>query len=364
MRLPKLLLIALPAALAAMLAAGIASAAPAPADSVVLRDTARVVPGAAVTLADIADLKGEEAGRLAGIEIARGASTAFEITKETVREKLAASGATGQTLRLSGERVVVRPARAATTVPAADADASRPAHTPLVKKPESIDAARHAGAGTPLGIVCELLRNAFGADAEGLRVLISAEDLATLAPKPGFRYEISARSAIKSDFVSFEVAAIDGDEHVSRKRIRVSVRLLREVCVATAGSRRGQPLETGSFRVETREVAPSIAARAADPKAVDGASFARSVDAGLVIAADDLARAAAIRRNDRVIVRREVGLVAIELEAVALEDGKPGDRIALQRSGVPRSRGARTRAEGESGTFIAEVVGSGRAVVR
>ena len=362
MRLSRLLLIALPATLAC--------AASAAADMIALRPSVRVAPGTAVTLADIAELDGEDARRFGGVEIARGGEQAFEIEMASVREKLAdaaakdgALRASASALRFRGERVVVRPARR----PPVDAKPLAPAAIARSAAPEvvaGIDPAVYAGNGTPLGVICELLRNAFGPDASDLRLHIPAADLAHLAPKTGFRYEVSARSALRSDFVSFEVSALHGDHHVTRDRVRVTVRRLREVCVATAQAKRARPLTADAFTVESREIAPTLADRAADPNDLAGASLARSLDAGVVIAADDLLQTVAIRRNDRVVVRREVGLVAIELEAIALEDGRPGDRIALQRAGSTKDRSSRGRKDDEQGILVAEVVGNGRAVVR
>ncbi|MEY3141883.1 MAG: Chaperone for flagella basal body P-ring formation [Planctomycetota bacterium] len=355
MQIARLILIALPALLAC--------ASPVIADTIALRPSARVAPGAPVTLADIAELKGDEAKRFAAVEIARGSDKAFEIEIASVREKLVDAGAKDPTLRFEGERVVVRPSRA----PKVEATPIAPTATARTDAPEQsagIDPALYAGSGTPLGVVCELLRNAFGADASDLRLHISAADHARLAPKPGLRYEVSARSAIKSDFVSFEITALSGDHQVSRERIRVSVRLLREVCVATDAARRGRPLTADAFSIEMREIAPSLAERAATPVALANTSLARSLDAGVVIAAEDLVKGIAIRRNDRVIVRRELGLVAIELEAIALQDGKLGDRILLQRAGSPRDRSARGKSDEDGGTFAAEVLGNGRAVIR
>jgi flagella basal body P-ring formation protein FlgA len=370
MRIPRLLRLILPAALAC------ASAAAAAADMVTLRETARIAPGAPVRLGDIAELSGDGTERLADIEIARGSAQAFELSIATVRERIADAiardaelQADRTQLRFRGERVVVRPMRESrpTVRPDETPAAARPKATARPAgptRPAGIDPNTLAGNGTPLGVVSELFCNAFGADADALRLHLSPTDLTRLEPKQGLRYEVRPCSALKADFVSFDVAALEGDRHVSRERVRVSVRMVREVCVATSSSRRGAALDEGTFTVEMREVAPSVASRAVDVKALGGASFARSIDAGTVIVADDLVRAAAIKRNDRVLVRREVGLVAIELEAIALQDGKPGDTIALQRVGAPRNRGARGKSEGEPGILHAEVVGSGRAVVR
>ena len=332
------------------------------AELAVLHASARVAPGAAVTLADIAELDEAAERKFGGIRIAEARDAAFEITRATIEERLVAAGANTAELRISGERVVVRPLRAAaarpeTTVAAEAVPAARTAGS-------SIDPAAYAGQGTPLGVVSELLRNAFGAEGDRLRLHIEAEDLARLAPTPGLRHEVSARSALRSDHVSFEIVALDGDEVVSRRRVKVSPRIVTDALVAPTTLRRGTTLSASGMRVEMRELEPSQAARAATAESLDamkGAKFVRGIDAGVVISTDDLQIVASIRRNDRVMVRREIGAVAIEIEAIALEDGAVGEMIALQRVGTTKKRGSR---ENEARTITAEVVGSGRAVIR
>jgi hypothetical protein len=56
------------------------------------------------------------------------------------------------------------------------------------------------------------------------------------------------------------------------------------------------------------------------------------------------------------MLRREIGMIAVELEAIALEDGSAGDIIAFETRGKDRGRDARP--------ITAEIVGRGRAVVR
>jgi flagella basal body P-ring formation protein FlgA len=332
------------------------------AELAVLHTSARVAPGAAVTLADIAKLDEAAVRKFGAIRIAEARDAAFEITRATIEERLAEAGADTAELRISGERVVVRPLRGAVAKPeAATAVEAAPASRNVGS---SIDPAAYAGQGTPLGVVSELLRNAFGAEGDRLRLHIEAEDLARLAPTPGLRHEISARSALRSDHVSFEIVALDGDEVVSRRRVKVSPRIATDALVAPTTLRRGTPISASDVRVEERELEPSQAARAATSDSLDamkGAKLARGIDAGVVISTDDLQVTALVRRNDRVIVRREVGAVAIEIEAIALEDGAVGEMIALQRVGNTRKRGAR---DSESRAITAEVTDSGRAVIR
>jgi flagella basal body P-ring formation protein FlgA len=332
------------------------------AELAVLHASARVAPGTAVTLADIAKLDAAATRKFGAIRIAEARDAAFEITRATIEERIAAAGASAAELRISGERVVVRPLRGTAARPETETVAeAAPASRDVGS---SIDPAAYAGQRTPLGVVSELLRNAFGAEGDRLRLHIEAEDLARLAPTPGLRHEVSARSALRSDHVSFEIVALDGDEVVSRRRVKVSPRIATDALVAPTTLRRGTPLSASDVRVEQRELEPSKAARAATAESLEamkGAKLVRGIDAGVVISTDDLQVVASIRRNDRVMVRREVGAVAIEIEAIALEDGAVGEMIALQRVGNTRKRGTR---DSEARTITAEVTGSGRAVVR
>ena len=87
-----------------------------------------------------------------------------------------------------------------------------------------------------------------------------------------------------------------------------------------------------------------------------GARTAKALSAGALVTSDDIERPLAVRRNERIMVRREVGMVAIEFEAVALEDGLPGDVIAVEQAAKGRRRDAQA--------LSAEVVAPGRSVVR
>lgn len=348
------LLLALVAALALL-----ASAATAVADTVTLRASVRIAADRAVTLADIAELDGARAEALAASVVADASAAARELTADAVRARLGAAGANLSDVRFRGERTVVRPlAAGASTHRGATPDAvpapeSRPARHAA---PAVVDPADHEGLATPLGLVSDMLVHAFGVDGALLELHLAEEDLARLAPRGAVRVEVAARSALRADSVAFEIIVHDGDEVVSRERVRVLPRIVREVAVASEPIRRGRPIAPETIAIERRALAPTVAARAAEPTLAVGATLARSVNRGAVLAQEDLVAAASVRRNDRVLVRREVGGVVIELEAVALEDGAVGETIAFARPGVGRARDTRQ--------IRAEVVGGGRAIVR
>ena len=329
------------------------------ADAVTLRGAVRVSHGATVTLAEVATLDGAAVEKFATLEIATADSGAFEVSVDMLRQKLAAAGADLKLIRFSGNTTVVRPLRGRAAEVAASLVVK--VQTPLasvatVKTETLTDPREFASQLTPLGIVCNLVSNAFGDDASTMRLYIRDADLAKLAAKPGLRYEIIPRSALKTDRIDMEVVAYEGVKSVSRERVRIEPRLSRVACVTECDLRRGAALDSVSFKSDEQVLAPSVASRVAHQDEVNASTLARTIPAGSIIESNDLARELAIRRNDHVMVRREVGMVAIEIEAIAMEDGSTGDIIALQRAGSARHRGALA--------LSAEVVGQGRAVIR
>jgi flagella basal body P-ring formation protein FlgA len=67
-------------------------------------------------------------------------------------------------------------------------------------------------------------------------------------------------------------------------------------------------------------------------------------------------QAAQIRRNEKVTIRRELGTMAVEISAIAEEDGALGETI--------RFRAVDRKDRRDQRTFTAEVTGPGRAVIR
>ena len=95
------------------------------ADTVRLLASARIAPGQAFTLADIADLDGPAAERLAETPIGKGETGAFEIAVDRVRQQLVVAGADLRGVDFEGAKTVVRPLRGAAVAQPADAFAAR-----------------------------------------------------------------------------------------------------------------------------------------------------------------------------------------------------------------------------------------------
>ena len=354
----------------------LAAAGAASADTITLRPSVRVAPGAEFTLAEVAGLDGDAARALAGIVIGTGEQGAFELGADRIRQKLVVAGADMKVLEFVGARTVVRPllgaARDSAVKPpnassdaGADADARQnagatagsAAPSTAVAGTRTVDPAAHIGNGDALAVICEMIANAFGSEARDLRLECTEEQLAKIAPRPGVRYEIARKSLLRASRVELEVIAHQANGDEFRTRVRVTPRLEREVLVATGDLRRGSTAAGDGIAVEKRLLTIDEAREAAEISARDGATLARGVSRGAVLSRTDLARVAEIKRRDTVTVRREIGTIVIELDAVALEDGAVGDVITFERADA-RGRNRDARA------FSAEVVGPGRAVIR
>lgn len=114
--------------------------------------------------------------------------------------------------------------------------------------------------------------------------------------------------------------------------VPVRVRDLRPVLVLTRAVRRGEPVEAGLFRTETRDVAQLPFGHLAALAAGAPTEFRRPLTAGQAPGPDDLAPARCIRRGDPVtLVGRSAG-IEVRAEGKALADGARGSRIRVENS--------------------------------
>ena len=330
-------------------AAALAIAGVSAADSVRLRAAVRVAPDAEITLADVAELDGAKALALAKTRVGRGETGAFTLSAERVRQQLVVAGADMRALEIEGTATIVRPLRGGT--PARDARDAAQAQGVRV-----IDPAEHAGTTSALAVICEIMKNAYGEDAANLRLEAGEEQLAKIAPVAGFRYEVVRKTALHASRVEFEVIARNAEADEFRTRVRFTPKLEPEVLVARGESRRGDVADDTSVAHEKRLLDLEQAKDALSSGELRDGTFARTVAAGKTIERGDLSRTADIKRRETITVRREVGMVAIEFEAVALEDGAKGDVISVERTDRKKSR--------ENKPLSAVVTGPGRAVIR
>jgi flagella basal body P-ring formation protein FlgA len=335
------------------------------ADSVVLRSTVRLPRGVTtVQLRDVAHLDGEATARLADTILADlGSSTSIELSLEEIRAKLVAITTTANLIDFSGKRVVVR-----------SADAGRPVAmrglaletAPTLVSADSADASVSARVEfwadeatdirTPRGLIAEMVGNAHAKSQARVRLVVLGADAAFLDQTSSTRrFEVMPLGSLQADRVRIRVIARDGDAVVGRTELIVLTTLEARVATATDRIRRGEPIGR-AIEVHTEHVAPSEFRDLPPADALGTAVASGQVRRGERITGTEVVQSAQIRRNDKVTIRRELGTMAVEISAIAEEDGALGESI--------RFRAVDRKDRRDQRTFTAEVTGPGRAVIR
>lgn len=132
-------------------------------------------------------------------------------------------------------------------------------------------------------------------------------------------------------------------------RLTVPARVRREadVVVLTAPARAGQPIEAVQLAVQRRDVASGNGVGMADPAQVAGRVARRSLPAGAVVSAGDLADGAgALRRGDPVVLVSKAGGIEVRVGGRALGAALPGAVVAVENLASRRIVRGRVAGEG------------------
>ncbi len=345
--------------LAALLAAALGAAAPALADTVTLKGSVRLPPGAReVRLADIAKLDGAHAQSLAETVITSlsGDGEALEITIQQVRRMLSDAGAHWGKVQLSGRTVIVRPPGTGGVSPArlmAPASVSPPAR-PLARSARtrtSESAQELIELATLRGAVARTMAAGVGIDPDSLRLSFDVHDRDFLdTPLDAFRFEIQPLSSFRSDRIELSVRAWQDGRIRQSRTITVRPTLRTNVALLRRALERGDEVREEDLSVEARWLTPSQAGTYSTLVQAVGRIAAIDLPAGEQLRSRHLKRTVLIKRGDRVMVRCLVGGVVITLEAEARSDGAEGEQLELRKLG-------------ERQTFFASVTGPGAAVL-
>lgn len=311
--------------------------------SIDLRRTARVAPGEAVRLGDVAAVGGPDADRLAGLVLIPepGAEPAgpggwITIDLERVRTLLQSDlGDRAGMVALSGSACAVRIA----TPPA-----QQPAPAPAPAAPESADLVTLP---TVRGAVARELCRILAVPPDAVRLDFEAGDRGLLdLPTEGRVLEIAPTGA--SDRMPVSVTVHGPDGRMVRKTIRVDLQVRRPVAVAARAIERGSAIGPDDILAEERWVPPG--SPAVSPEDAANAVARRRITPGEPLDIQSIEPPLVIRRGDRVSVRVVTGRWVVRREAAALEDGREGDEIAFAAASDSRQR------------FRATVSGRGQAV--
>jgi len=314
------------------------------AGEIALRPSARLTPGAPVTLGDVATLTGDDAAALAptALDVRRGSDGAAEITVEDVRAALDAAGVNWGRLTLRGSVCAVRAAEPTPATP----DAPRRARSR--DEPAAVDL---AGPPTVRTRLARLVARLYGVTPDNLRLRFDERDAEFLStPESGRRIEIQPAATPNASRFSAVVWLYAGDELLGSRSVRVDVRVRRPVVVLTRALDRGDAVTPDAVRSETLWVEPAGSAMVGAVEDAVGAVARKRLDAGAILRAEALEPPIVVRRGELVTVHCVSGGVVVKAKARAARDGRAGERLEL-------------RMDGSKKTFVARVVAPGRAVV-
>ncbi len=334
------------------------------ADTVALKSATRLAPGTTtIRLADIATLQGPHAQAMGDVKISDAPASPVEIRLETVREALVTAQANFAKLDLSGRACMVRPG--ATVVSAAqNAKIEEPIVTARTAIPEPtrtiIDPYAVCDDPTPIGVCAQLFIAKLGSRNLPLQLECTAEDFAKFAPRAGNSVDVLPRNVLEDEVVEIELVFRKGGQVLARDHARIAPKLLTPVGVTLVPIARGTKIAQDEIKPETRWLGPKASASALTWNSASGRVARVNIAAGVSMSAAQVKDEVVIHKNDKVTVRREVGLIAIELDAVAIEEGAVGDLIKLRATGKSQ-RGARLAKAAE---FAAEITGPGTATLR
>jgi flagella basal body P-ring formation protein FlgA len=311
--------------------------------------------GGPVTLAQVADISGDDAARLGALVLAdspaglpRASEGVARLDSGTIRRVLEGAkvnwgrltlnaGAGDCLVRFASPRVVV-PDRAA---------------KPEQKQAfEVVDTSvQGSGEGSTIRVaIARRLAEHMSVDADDLRLLFADEDGPVLDQVVGSRrLEIEPVAGPNSSRTPVRVFMYEGDRVVLSKSLDIQAQVRRTVAVATSNISRGDAVTTESTSTEERWVAPG-AKVAAEAVMGGGMLAAQRINAGQIVTEDAVEAPLAVKRGDVVWVHCLSGSVTVKAKTRAMQAARDGEEVLL-------------RFEGTKDTIRARMSGPGRAVM-
>lgn len=338
------------------------------AGTVTLLPAAFVDADRALTLADIADMSGQDALDAAEVRVlsaedlrARmGLSGSARVSLADVRAALARSRQSVSRLAISGSACDVRVLASKDPVPA---EAPRPVRT--VEAGPKVASALIAPTG-PGGLhpaIARALVALFQVSPDQLRLTFDPRDDAFLsAAREGT--SVLARPLNTSPFsgsVAVEIRLLEDGRETALKTIGVKAELLRTVARLTRTVGKRTPISESDIESIEQWVAPgavdaSGASGASDAGRMLGQLTRSRLEEGTVLTPELLVPPLAVKRNEYIEVWVYKGNLAVKARAMALKEGAVGDvipaRLDRQRAPFPvRLEGDhRAVAVGDEGT--------------
>lgn len=339
-RVQRLIQLALLAAIAVVCAPRAAFAQ----DSATLRPTLRLDTPRDVTVADVAELRGEEAAKLAGVVVVSEkliGTTGSTIDAARIREAAGKAGARVGNVLISGPACSVSVDSKARTT----RSSSKPSDTPIA--PDSVRAR-----------VVTWVAQEFGVSQNDLRLTFEKGRDALLETTTTGR-TVAIKSQGSSDRMPISIRVFEGGTLIVEGTVRVEVLIRRAAPIAKSGLERGTPIKAGEVVVQDRWLPPSVSP--ADAKDVAGSAATGRVSAGGVIERGRVAPVLAVEKGDVLAVDAVTSTLVVRMNnARALEGGREGDVILVEAPSTLATKAGKGKPK--MTTFRAKISGPGRAV--
>lgn len=316
---------------------------------IILRRGAVADAEGGITVGEVARVTGAASSAVRGIVLvadphdAAGDRSYLVLDASTVASRLHDAGLRPSQIAVTGGRCVVRFGKREAVPQAAPERPKTDEHTLL---------AADTDPRTVRGAIAKHLTSELGVSPDHIRLTFEDRDRVTLRiDTASRRLTVRPTTSTNAARVVFEVHAFDAEGGlVSRTRLRVDVDLRSRSLRALRRIERGEVVSPDFFE-PTETWSPPGGDEPIDAEAeVDGWIAARRIDEGDVLTTDHIAPPVLIERGDIVRVFAHSGGFTVQLKARALEDGGPGDAIAL-------------KLDNADAPFIARVDGPKRAVM-
>lgn len=305
------------------------------AGTITLKASATINAAREVTLADIAELRGEDATALGDLSIAF-VDSASEIAIAQVRALLEAKNVNWGRVALRGSSCAVRVAAAQ--------------RTETVGPAETIPESAAPGGETVRDRIIATLRELFGAEPDAIRVALddTGKDLLSRAVQ-GRRVDVETSSA-SSSRLAIRVWMYEGDRLVADGTVRADVSLRVECFTLASPVGKGDRIDASVLTRATLWMSPTGAPPIRNEAQAIGAVARTRLDAGTVLRTDHVEAPIVIKRGDLVSVHALAGSMVLKTQARALADAREGETVEL-------SRGRERKA------FLARAAGPGLAIL-
>jgi len=313
-------------------------AAPAVAqDTITLRTRVHIAESRALTLGDVAELKGSEAERLGSLVLLGAAPrTGADATVSLgeVRARLESEkGVNLGRITLSGSNCSVR-----VTSPLAP-------QAPTTTKADAILPGQPPGE-TVKDRVAGKIADVLGVAPADLR--LTFEDASELLSTPTTGRTVAVQHTGSGQRMPVSIRVYDGDRLIASGSARIGILVQREVVMSKSPRARGETASTDDLTTGTQWLPPDMApARLADVRTAD---FRARVDAGQVIEQRHIEAPLIVKKGDLVTIDCLTDTIVVTSIARARQAGRDGDVIEFQTLQSKR-------------TFKARMNGAGRAVL-